>query len=169
MNLFTLLRRGPDGTAMIRKRQHDGRMRAIAEAAEQSRQQWRTALIDDQTRVWMGIGEPDRDALSAMAIMLTIAGFCLVYDDRSAVDGPDLRVIRGAISAATQCSAGGSMLTVEHAQAFSSAATRALAIVERATVNAICHAAEQIRLVVGIADHASHGVRGANHVVGAML
>lgn len=159
MNLFTLLNRGPNGTAILHQRKRDGLMRDIAVAAEASRQRWRTALIDDQTRVWMGIGEPDRDALSAMAIMLTIAGFCLVYDDHAAIDGPDLSVIRGAISAATQCSSAGSVLTVEHAQAFSSAATRALTIVEGCTINAICHAAEQIRLVVGIADNASQGVR----------
>lgn len=122
---------------------------AVVKAAGKARQQWLDALLVDQTRTWMSIGERQPEILSAMAAMLTIAGFCHVHDARSA-DTPDLRVIRGAISAATQCSASGSVLTVHEANAFRAACDRAADAVRSASIDAILHAATSIRETVGL-------------------
>lgn len=121
----------------------------IVKAAEDTRKQWLNALLVDQTRTWMSLDESEPDVLSAMATMLAIAGFAHVYDARRS-DTPDLRIIRGAISAITQCSAEGSVITADHARAFSSAAQRAVSIIEVASVEAIVHAAKSIRETVGL-------------------
>ena len=81
--------------------------------------------------------------------MLTIAGFVHVYDAKKD-DTPDLRVIRGAISAATQCVKSGGRISVDDARAFTSACDRATAAVRSATVPAILHAAMSMRQVVGL-------------------
>lgn len=172
MNLYSLLKRGPHGTAILRARENDARMSEITKAAEASRAQWLDALLVDQTRTWMNIGEIDRDALANNTIMLTIAGFCHVYDGRqAAIESVDMRIIRGAISAATQACAAGGVLTVADAQAFNAAATRAATIVQNASVAAIVHAAEAIRRTVGIADASaqSPGAQAATQTVVAAL
>ena len=110
---------------------------------------WLDALMVDQTRAWMAVGQSDPGAIEGMATMLAIAGFAHVYDARSA-DTVDLRIIRGAISAAGQCVKNGGMVTVDDARAFSSAATRAEAIITMASAEAIIHAATEIRKTVGL-------------------
>ena len=159
MNLFSLLRRAPSGTAILQRRQNDARLLEIARAAELSRASWLNALLVDQTRAWLSIGEADADVLSGLAVMLTIAGFCYVYDSgQAAVDSPRMAVLRGGISAATQCSAAGCKVSVNDARAFSSACTRANEIIASCSVRAIVHAAESIRTTVGLANAASRGV-----------
>lgn len=145
MNLFALLNRGAKHAPTDAQRARA----AIEKVANATREKWLDAIMVDQTRAWMGIGESDQGVLDGMATMLTIAGFAHVYDARS-TDTPDLRVIRGAISAATQCAQNGSRVTVDDARAFSSAAKRAAAIIESASVDAIVHAAEAIRKTVGL-------------------
>lgn len=145
MNLFALLNRG----AAHAPSDEDRALAAIKKAAEATREKWLDAIMVDQTRAWMGIGESDQGIIDGMTTMLAIAGFAHVYDAHS-VDTPDLRVIRGAISTATQCARNGSRVTVEDARAFSSAADRALAIIKGASVEAIIHAAETIRETVGL-------------------
>lgn len=127
----------------------DRRQARIATASETARRQWRNALLVDQTRAWMSIGENEAGVLSAMVTMLTIAGFAHVHDVRN-TDTTDLRIIRGAISAATQCLQAGGTVTVADARAFSAAAARADAILETASIGAIAHAAEAIRETVGL-------------------
>lgn len=168
MNLFALLNRGASHADILHQREATARQAGITAAAEASRAQWLSALLTDQTRAWMSIGEADRDVLAATAIMLTIAGFCSVYDTRD-TDSLDLRILRGAISAATQCSAAGAVVSVNDARAFSAAADRAATIIRAATVPAICHAAESIRLTVGLADASAPGARAATQTVVAML
>lgn len=145
MNLFALLNRGcaHAPTDAQRKRAE------VVAAAEKARQQWLDALLVDQTRAWMNIGEYEPGVLAAMATMLTIAGFAHVYDCKR-TDTVDLRIIRGAISAATQCMAAGGRVTVADAQAFSSAAMRAEVIIKAASVDGIVHASQAIRDTVGI-------------------
>jgi hypothetical protein len=121
----------------------------VTKAAEDTRVRWLDALMADETRAWMGIGEADRGVVEGLTTMLAIAGFAHVYDTRNA-DTPDIRIIRGAISAAEQCMKRGGVVQVEDARAFSSAATRARAIIESASVDAIIHAATQIRATVGL-------------------
>lgn len=144
------------------------RQAAIDRAAEKARSLWVHSLTVDATRAWMSIGEKDRDVLSGLVIMLTIAGFCLARDG-GAADHPDLRVFRGAVSAATQCSAAGSVITVEHARAFNSAVTRAMDVVRGASVEAVVHAAESIRFAVGVSHAAAPGVRAGAGVLLAGL
>lgn len=153
MNIYKLLDRGPHGTSLLQQRDNDRRMAEISKAAEGSRAQWLRALLADQTRTWINIGEIDRDALANNSIMLTIAGFCHVFDGgQEAIESPTMRIIRGAISAATQAVQAGGVLTVDDARAFSAAADRAAVVIKAATVPAIIHAAESIRRTVGLAE-----------------
>ena len=125
----------------------DRRQARINQAAEQSRKQWLDALLTDQTRAWMSIGESDMEVINAFAVVLTLAGFVHVYDARTA-DTPALSIIRGAISAAGQCVRAGSVISVADARAFSSAAQRAEAIIKTGTVDAIVHACRTMQETV---------------------
>lgn len=158
MNLFKFLRVGASHADVLVAREADRRQAAIDLAAENTRALWLDALTIDATRAWMAVGEKDRDVLSGLVIMLTIAGFCHAHAGGK-IDHPDIRVFRGAVSAATQCSAGGSLITGEFAQAFHSAVTRAMAIVRAASVPAILHAAQSIRFAVDVSHAAAPGVR----------
>lgn len=121
----------------------------VAKAAEATRAKWLDALVADECRAWMGMGLADNGVVEGMTTMLAIAGFAHVYDTRDA-DTPDVRVIRGAISAAQACIEHGSVVQLADARAFSSAATRARAIIESASHGAIIHAAQTIRSTVGL-------------------
>lgn len=144
MNLFALLNRG--AAYAPPKPRHPP---AVVKAAEKARREWLDALLVDQTRAWLSLGESQPDVLSGLATVLTLAGMVHVFDTRNA-DTPDLRVIRGAISAATQSAAAGSVLTAADAGAFSAAAQRAEAIIRAASADAIIHAATGIRETVGL-------------------
>jgi hypothetical protein len=121
----------------------------VAVACEATRAQWLNALLVDQTRAWMAIGEADEDTLTGMTTMLAIAGMADVFDSRSA-DTPALRVIRGAISASDQCKQRGCVVRVEDARAWSAAAERAVGIIQHCTHGAIQSAAIGIRKAVGL-------------------
>ena len=125
----------------------DRRQERINKAAEQSRKQWLDALLVDQTRAWMSIGERNIEVLNAFAVVLTLAGFVHVHDKRTA-DTPELSIIRGAISAAAQCVKAGGVITVADARAFSSAAQRAERIIKSGTVSAIVHACQSMQETV---------------------
>ena len=145
MNLFALLKRGAAHAPS------DG-MRAaarITKAAEETRAKWLNALLVDQTRAWMSVGERDDAVIEGMTTMLAIAGFAHVYDSRD-IDSLDVRVIRGAISAATNAINSGGLVSIEDARAFSAAATRATSIIQACSVEAIIHAATTIRETVGL-------------------
>ncbi len=143
MNLAAFLNRG----AAHAPRQIDRQAQAVLDNAEKARASWLNALLVDQTRSWMSLGETRPDLLGAMATMLTISGFVHVFEAKTA-DTPDLRVIRGAISAAEQCQKAGAVLRVEDVRAFTSACQRAEKIIASASVAAIVHAAQSIKLVV---------------------
>lgn len=145
MNLMSFLKSG----AKHAPTEGERAQARVTKAAEQTRIQWLDALLVDQTRAWMSIGQHEAGVIEGMTTMLAIAGFAHVFDARSA-DTPDLRVIRGAISAAGQCVRNGSVVLVDDARAFSSAAARAKTIIETASVDAILHAATEIRKTVGL-------------------
>jgi hypothetical protein len=147
VNLFALLQRGAAHAPSETQR----RQAQITASAEAARAMWLNALFVDQTRAWMSIGEYDAGVLSGMASILTMAGMAHVHDTKS-TDSVDLRVIRGAISAATQCAKSGGIVSVDDARAFSSAAVRAQNILREASVPAILHAAVSIRQVVGLVE-----------------
>lgn len=168
MDLFSFLRRGSSHAAVLSSRQAARRQAAIDRAAENTRALWVDALTIDATRAWLSIGEKDRDVLTGLVIMLTIAGFCHAHAGR-AEDHPDLRVFRGAVSAAMQCSAAGSVITAAHAGAFSSAVLRAMEVVRAASVPAILHAAESIRFAVGVSDASVPAVRSGSYAMAGAL
>ena len=121
----------------------------ITKAAEETRKKWLNALLVDQTRAWMSVGGHDDEVIEGMAAMLTIAGFAHVYDCHD-IENSDVRIIRGAVSAATNAINAGGLVSVDDARAFSAAATRAKAIIETCSVEAIIHAAQTIRETVGL-------------------
>lgn len=144
MNLMNFLARGTAGA----KTDDQRRQERINKKAEDARERWIHALQVDETRAWLNLGEEQHKTLSGLAILLTIAGFCHVHDGGT-VDTPDLRVIRGAISTVETCGkAGGVILPLDMAT-FQTACTRAKAIIRRASVDAILHAAVSIREAVG--------------------
>lgn len=122
---------------------------SVVKAAEQARAQWLNALLVDQTRAWMDLDAEQPDVLSGLAVVLTCAGFVHVHDTRS-TDTPELRIIRGAISAGAACSANGCRIRAEDARAFSAAAHHAAVIIQSGTIAGIIHAAESIRKTIGL-------------------
>lgn len=145
MNLMNFLNRGAAHAPTEAQRAEA----SIAKATEDTRMRWLDALMVDETRTWMGLGQTDKGVIEGMTTMLAIAGFAHVYDAKSA-DTPDLRIIRGAISAAHQCMQRGCVVELADARAFSSAAERARAIITGASQDAIIHAAQTIRETVGL-------------------
>ena len=105
-------------------------------AAERLRRDWMSALLADETRAWMNLGQVDRGALRGVLGLLALAGFCHLHDGHDQ-DAPAMRVIRGAISAGEQCGHAGSVITREAAQAFAAAASRAREIFSTASLGAI--------------------------------
>jgi len=105
-------------------------------AAERQRREWMSALLADETRAWMNLGQVDRGALRGVLGLLALAGICHLHDGHDQ-DAPAMRVIRGAISAGEQCGNSGSVITREAAQAFASAASRAREIFQTASLAAI--------------------------------
>lgn len=127
----------------------DRRQAAIDKAAEASRAQWLNALLVDELRAWEQVGDRDPGVIRSMSSMLTLAGFVHVFDTMNA-DTPDIRIIRGAISAAAQCAERGGKVSLNDARAFSAACERATAIVRSGSVPAIVHAAQSMRELVGL-------------------
>lgn len=152
MNLFKFLNRGAAHAPTDAQR----RAAKVAKAADRARQRWLNALAADQARAWWNIGDEDRQLLSGACVLLTIAGFCEVFDTRD-TETVDLRVLRGGLSAAAQCGEAGSVITVALAQAITSACLRAEGIIRRATVPGILHAAATIRTTVGLSELATPG------------
>lgn len=146
MNLMTFLNRGaahaPDPAV--------AQAAALAKAAETARANWLNALLVDQTRAWMNVGSADRDTINGMTTMLLLAGFAAAYDSGD-IETPDIRVIRGAISAADQCvHQRGGVISAADAQAFTSAAERAVTITRAASVDAILHASTKAQDLLGM-------------------
>lgn len=133
MNIFALVNRGvrlSGGNEVDRQ-------------IEKARQTWLDKLMVDEIRAWGSIHEEDMGALTGLLTLLTLAGMAHAYD-AGTVDTPEVRIIRGAISAAEQCGAAGSVITAEHARAFSAACIHARAAIKAASPAAIQHAAQYL-------------------------
>lgn len=142
MNLHAFLSRG----AAHAPKQED----PVSKAVEQTRQRWLNALLVDMTRAWLSLDDGDcADVVNGLTTMLAIAGFAHAYDARS-VDTLEIRIIRGAISAAGQCLERGGVIAVDDAKAFHTAAEHARDILGNASHMAIIHAATEIRHTVGL-------------------
>ena len=118
-------------------------------AIEEARAQWINALVTDETRSWLSISEQDRPVITGLVSVLTLAAVAKMHDNDGSMDSLEIRVIRGAISAATQCAESSDcVISAEHAQAFSSAATHAKSILAGCTREAIVHSAKQLHNLV---------------------
>jgi len=120
----------------------------VDQMAEAQRAKWIDALLLDQTRAWMHLNESDMKAVVGLQMLLTLAVMCHLHKRSNRASDPEIRMIRGALSAVDQCVAAGSVITAQHAQAFSVAAGRAKEIFERASVAAIVHAAIKLQALV---------------------
>ena len=120
----------------------------VDQMAEAQRSKWIDALLLDQTRAWMHLGERDRKAVLGLQMLLTLAIMCHLHKRSHSAADPEIRLIRGALSAAEQCTAAGNVITAQHAQSFSVAAGRAKEIFQRASVAAIVHAAIKLQALV---------------------
>lgn len=120
----------------------------VDQMAEAQRAKWIDALLVDQTRAWMHLGESDRHAVVGLQSLLTLAVLCHLHKRSNSAADPEIRMIRGSLSAVDQCVAAGSVITAQHAQAFSVAAGRAKEIFERASVASIVHAAIKLQALV---------------------
>lgn len=150
MNVHALLSRTAAAHAGILDRRATERRRvAEAEALERARAQWLNALLVDQTRAWLSLGEEDRGVLTGLCTVLAMAGMVHTYETRT-VETVELRIIRGAISAAEQAGNAGSVITVDTANAFRSACMHAEAILRAASHAAIAHAALAMRRELGM-------------------
>lgn len=144
MNLFNFIARGTAGAQTDAQR----RQARLEAKAEDARAKWLHALQADEMRAWLDLGEAQHKTLTGLAIMLTIAGFCQVYDGGT-VETPELRVIRGAISTIETCGQRQGVISEVDAITFQAACTRAKDIIRKASVGAILHAAVSIREAVG--------------------
>ena len=145
MNLFALLDRG----AAYAPSNADRQRAKEVEAAESTRAAWIQALQHDRLRAWMNIGEADAGLLNALVSLLTIAGLAHVHATGK-IDTPDLNIIRGGISAATQCVQSGCIVTVELARSWDVAIERCIEILQKMPVDSVIHAAVSIRRELGI-------------------
>lgn len=148
MDLFKVLDRGVarSGSAAILKRPN-AQQRRQSQAIAKTRKQWLQALMVDETAAWMSTYEERPDVLRGLCTVLTLAALAKENDDGHA-DSPEVRVIRGAVSAAEQAGKAGSVITPDTAQALSSAARMARDIVVLSSEGAIAQACVQLNYFV---------------------
>lgn len=155
MNLFQLINRGVDASGVM-AREVQARAAKLSrneryqrDAIADARLLWTNALLVDETRAWLSISEQDKPVIQGLVALLTLAGLAKSFDDGGKFDSPELGVIRGGISAATQCAASADcVISALDAQAFSSSAKRARAVFEACSDDAIAHAASQLHGLV---------------------
>ncbi|MEY8688387.1 MAG: hypothetical protein AB9M53_00725 [Leptothrix sp. (in: b-proteobacteria)] len=116
------------------------RLSPADEQLERTRRAWLDALVVDETRAWLTLGETAPAVTHGLNTLLTMAGFAAFHESRR-IDSADLRAIRAGVKAAEQCAIAGNVLTPAHARALSLGAQRAKAVIERASRDAIVHAA----------------------------
>lgn len=144
MNLFALINRG------VRLSEAS----EVDRLSEQARKRWIDALTTDEIRTWMNVQQQDKASLVGLGLVLSGAALAAQHDAKTG-DTPDVRVIRGALSAIEQAGHNGSLIDAPTAQAISSAATRAREVLQRCSKDAIQHAARELRRAVGLtATHA---------------
>lgn len=149
MNLFTLVNRGV-ALSGVNERQTKKLTDLRDSAVAATRAKWLNALTVDQTRAWMAIDSRDRGALKGLITVLTLAGLAKAFDDHHE-NSLEVRIIRGALSAAEQCAVSADcVITVAHARAFTTAANGAAEIINSCTGEAIVHASVHLRKMAGM-------------------
>lgn len=149
MNLFAVINRGiahsgSDGLTMRRLQAKERRLiDARHDAIAQARELWANALLVDETRAWLEIEARSPEVLSGLTSVLTLAALAKSHDDGDQ-DSREVRVIRGAISAAEQCGKADAVITAEYARSIRVATREAADIVKTCTDAAIEHAARYL-------------------------
>lgn len=113
--------------------------REVAKAIAATRAQWIYALQVDETAAWMSLYEQRQDVLRGLTTVMSLAALCKEYDDGHP-DSPEVRIIRGALSAVEQAAKAGNVITGDVARALSSAARTATQVCNECTDRAIEHA-----------------------------
>lgn len=146
INIHSFVNRGIQHAGADAKKAKE---RQISEALEGARAQWLNALYIDQTRCWMNLGSKQPDMLGGLLITLTLAAICKTVEDGHE-DSPQVRIIRGAMSAVEQCATKrGSVVTADDARAISSAVDTASALIKVASPDAIAAAVVHLRDLMG--------------------
>lgn len=148
MNLYALLNRGIVNSG-VHERNLDEQTRKIESfvahrknAFNDARALWISSLLADETRSWMHVSEKDRGSLVGLISVLTLAGVAKSHDDGGSFDSVEVRVIRGAISAATQCAdSADCVISADDARAFSAASNHARQIIATCSDEAIAQSA----------------------------
>jgi hypothetical protein len=139
VNLHDLFNRGIRNSRVVERRVEET-ARELAKQMEICRAKWLDALYIDEIRAWDVLDGDAKQPITGLTTLLTLAGMCKTFDQQDH-DCTEVRVIRGAISAAHQCARAGYRITVADARALSSAATRAREIFTTCSHDAMAHAA----------------------------
>jgi len=117
---------------------------AREELVQKTRALWSNALLVDETACLMQLGEQQPGMLRGLSVVLTMIATAIAFDHTAA--HPDVRVIRGALSAITQAldAQGGSAFSVDLGRAVKVACTRAREASARVTDSAVEHAAHKM-------------------------
>jgi hypothetical protein len=144
VNLFSLIDKGVahSGAGAILARPN-ARQRAVTRALDKSRKDWIYGLQVDETAAWMSRYEENPQVLRGLSALLSLAALAKEHDDGH-LESPEVRVIRGALSAIEQSGFQGSHITQETAQALSTAARVGREILAVCSNAAIARAAEYL-------------------------
>ncbi|MEN9923938.1 MAG: hypothetical protein RL268_64 [Pseudomonadota bacterium] len=131
----------------------------LEQRTEEQRKKWLDALLVDETRAWLNLGQSDRSALVGFQTLLTLAVMAHLHDQQKAHAQPAVRVIRGGLSAIEDCVAEQSVITPQHARSLQIAAAAAREMLQQASQRGIQAAAEKLpRLVHQARKDESHAM-----------
>lgn len=156
MNLFSLINKGvaSSGAAAILSRPKAPE-RQLARSLTQTRAQWRNALLVDETAAWMSTYQQDERVLTGLVTVLTLCAMAREHDDGHS-ESAEVRVIRGAISAATQAAGQRFLITPDTVKAMSVAATRARQIVDTCSDAGIAQACRDMQDIARTSEALQH-------------
>lgn len=115
---------------------------AATMAAEKARAQWLERLTDDAIRAWMHIDQSSPEALNGVAVLLSLA--LMVQLREKGPNTVEERIFRGAINAAKEAAAHGSVISLATARAITAASQHARHVIESGQVVSIQQAALQV-------------------------
>lgn len=122
-----------------KQRAQERHAKQVAAAIAATRKQWMYALQVDETAAWMSTYEQRPDVLQGLTTVLSLAALAKRFDDGHD-DSPEVRIVRGALSAVEQCGKAGATLDPATNRALSSAARVATQLVNEASDAGIEHA-----------------------------
>lgn len=151
MNLFDVLNKGaghaPD------KRYPTKVQREIAK----TRASWQNALLVDQTRAWLDLGEQQSEVLQGLGITLCIASFAVQHMDKGEKSS-DAAAINAGLTLCDDCyRLAGAVLTVDDTIALIDAAAAAGRVFKACSDEAVVYASEGIKREVQTAKRKQLG------------